>query len=203
MVLIVRPLGVFLSSRKSSLTRNEKIFISWVGPRGIVAAGIASLFGTKLVEQGVNGAEYITPLVFAVVLVTVLLNAATARMFARLVGVFLKTSDSIIIIGASKPSRVIGSYLKKNKREVVLVDTNASNISLAKELGLDSMNANIYEADLTDNIELNDVGYLIAITGNDEINKFVYHFMFISMLHLCFIVPFFFYAVVNFSSFIW
>lgn len=172
-IFVLRPIGVFLSTIGSNLKSNEKLFISWVGPRGIVAAGIASLFGTKLVEQGISGAEYITPLVFAVVLVTVLLNAATARLFARLVGVFLKTSDAIIIIGASKPSRVIGSYLKKNNRDVVLVDTNASNISLARELGLDSLNANIYEGDLNDNIELNDVGYLIAMTGNDDINKHV------------------------------
>ena len=161
-----------MSTIGSSLKTNEKLFISWVGPRGIVAAGIASLFGTKLVEQGIRGAEYITPLVFAVVLATVLLNAATARLFARLVGVFLTTSESIIIVGASKPSRVIGKYLKKNKRDVVLIDTNANNINLARELGLDSLNANIYEGDLTDNIEFNDVGYLIAMTGNDEINRY-------------------------------
>lgn len=171
-VFVLRPVGVFMSTIGSSLKTNEKLFISWVGPRGIVAAGIASLFGTKLVEQGIRGAEYITPLVFAVVLATVLLNAATARLFARLVGVFLTTSESIIIVGASKPSRVIGKYLKKNKRDVVLIDTNANNINLARELGLDSLNANIYEGDLTDNIEFNDVGYLIAMTGNDEINKY-------------------------------
>ena len=171
-VFVLRPVGVFMSTIGSSLKTNEKLFISWVGPRGIVAAGIASLFGTKLVEQGIRGAEYITPLVFAVVLATVLLNAATARLFARLVGVFLTTSESIIIVGASKPSRVIGKYLKKNKRDVVLIDTNANNINLARELGLDSLNANIYEGDLTDNIEFNDVGYLIAMTGNDEINRY-------------------------------
>ncbi|NJW55450.1 cation:proton antiporter domain-containing protein, partial [Salinimicrobium oceani] len=34
-MLIVRPLGVFLSSINSGLKWNEKIFISWVGPRGI------------------------------------------------------------------------------------------------------------------------------------------------------------------------
>ncbi|NJX17624.1 cation:proton antiporter, partial [Tamlana crocina] len=56
-MLIVRPLGVFLSSINSGLKWNEKIFISWVGPRGIVAAGIASLFGLKLVREGVEGAE--------------------------------------------------------------------------------------------------------------------------------------------------
>jgi len=110
-------------------------------------------------------------LVFAVVLVTVLLNATTARFFAKVVGVFLKSSEGMMIIGASKVSRLIGTYLQKNNRHVVLVDSNRLNIDKAKELGLDAVNANIYADDLTDNIEFSDVGYLIALTGNDEINK--------------------------------
>ncbi|WP_203295153.1 cation:proton antiporter [Luteirhabdus pelagi] len=170
-IFFLRPLGVFLSTVGSTLKTNEKMFISWVGPRGIVAAGIASLFGTKLVNQGVPGAEYITPLVFVVVLVTVLLNATTARYFASIVGVFLKSSEGIVVIGASKVSRLIGTYLEKNGRHVVLVDTNRLNIEKAKELGLEAINANIFSDDLTDNIELNDVGFLLAMTGNDEINK--------------------------------
>lgn len=170
-IFVLRPLSVFLSTAGSSLKTNEKLFISWVGPRGIVAAGIASLFGTKLVNLGVPGAEYITPLVFAVVLITVLFNATTARLFAKMVGVFLTKSDGILIIGASKVSRIIATYLQKNNRHVVLVDTNVFNIETAKDLGLEAINADIYSVDLTDNIELNDVGYLLAMTGNDEINS--------------------------------
>jgi NhaP-type Na+/H+ or K+/H+ antiporter len=170
-IFIVRPLGVFLSTWGSDLKINEKLFISWVGPRGIVAAGIASLFGTKLVEMGVPGAEYITPLVFGLVLVTVLLNATTARLVASLLGVFLKKSEGIMIVGGSRVSRLIASYLQKNDRHVVLVDSNRTNVQKAKELGIDAINANIYSDDLTDNIELSDVGYLLAMTGNDEINR--------------------------------
>ena len=171
-VFIVRPLGVFLSSINSRLTLQEKLFISWVGPRGIVAAGIASLFGLKLAQEGEPGAEYITPLVFMIVLGTVLLNATTARLFAKLVGVFLYKSDGILIIGASKLSRMIAMYLEENNRNVVLVDSNKSNIKKAKNLGLDAIEASIYNDQLKDNIELNDVGYLMALTGNSDINKF-------------------------------
>ncbi|MBT8317733.1 MAG: sodium:proton antiporter, partial [Lutibacter sp.] len=78
-IFVLRPIGVFLSTANSGLKFNEKLFISWVGPRGIVAAGIASLFGIKLIMLKVPGAEYITPLVFMIVLGTVLLNATTAR----------------------------------------------------------------------------------------------------------------------------
>jgi len=170
-IFILRPISVFLSTMNSGLQFNEKLFISWVGPRGIVAAGIASLFGTRLAQNGVEGAQYITPLVFAVVLVTVLLNATTARYFASLVGVFLKTSEGILIVGASKVSRLIASYLQKNGRHVVLIDSNQANVSQAWELDLEAIQANIYSEDLTTNIELNDVGYLLALTGSAEINK--------------------------------
>ncbi|WP_025666145.1 cation:proton antiporter [Aquimarina megaterium] len=172
-VFIVRPVGVFLSSLNSGLKTNEKLFISWVGPRGIVAAGIASLFGLKLYKEGIPGAEYITPLVFMIVLGTVLLNATTARLFAKLVGVFLKKSEGILIIGASKISRLIAAYIKNNNRHVVLVDSNRDNINKAKDLGLEAIEGNIYGDQLKDNIELNDIGYLMALTGNNDINKYV------------------------------
>ncbi|MGD1946769.1 MAG: cation:proton antiporter [Croceivirga sp.] len=171
-VFLIRPLGVLLSTQGSGLKLNEKLFIGWVGPRGIVAAGIASLFGSKLLAKGEPGAEYITPLVFMIVLGTVLFNATTARLFAKLIGVFLTKSEGILIIGASKVSRLIGSYLKKNNRHVVLIDNNETNIAKSKKLGIEALTANIYSDNLTDNIELNDVGYLMALTGNADINRF-------------------------------
>ncbi|MDT7828870.1 sodium:proton antiporter [Pricia sp. S334] len=171
-VFIVRPLGVFLSTYGSKLKLNEKLFVGWVGPRGIVAAGIASLFGSKLIQKGVPGAEYITPLVFMIVLGTVLLNATTARVFAKMVGVFLTKSEGILILGASKASRLIADYIHRNNRHVVLIDNNQNNVSKAKKLGLEALTANIYSDTLTDNIELNDIGYLMALTGNSDINEY-------------------------------
>lgn len=171
-VFLVRPIAVFASTFGSKLRIREKIFISWVGPRGIVAAGIASLFGSKLLSRGVEGAEYITPLVFMIVLGTVLLNATTARLFAKIVGVFLKRSEGILIVGASQFSRLIGEYLENNGRHVVLIDTNQTNIQLAQERRLEAINTDIYSEELSNNIELNDVGFLMALTGSKDINNY-------------------------------
>lgn len=171
-VLLIRPIAVFLSAHGSKIRTNEKLFISWVGPRGIVAAGIASLFGGKLIKQGVEGAEYITPLVFMIVLGTVLLNATTARLFARVAGVFLTKSEGILIIGASKVSRIIAQYLIENGRHVVLVDSNQNNINEANDLGIEGYTENIYSDTLSDNVEFNDIGYLLALTGNSDINNY-------------------------------
>ena len=170
-VFVLRPLAVFVSTFKSKLKLNEKLFISWVGPRGIVAAGIASLFGSKLIKQGVEGAEYITPLVFMIVLGTVLLNATTARVFAKLVGVFLKKSDAILFVGASNPARLIAGFLKAKGKRIILIDSNKNFVQQALDDDLEAFKVDVYDDELTDNIELNDVGYLIALTGSDMVNK--------------------------------
>ncbi len=171
-VFVIRPLAVFISTRNSKLKFNEKLFISWVGPRGIVAAGIASLFGSKLLKQEVEGAEYITPLVFMIVLGTVLLNATTARLFAKIVGVLLKKSNSVLFIGASAPVRLMAKHLKNKGKRVILIDSNIDFIRKALEDNLEALRIDVYDDKLTDNIELNDVGYLVALTASDTVNRY-------------------------------
>ena len=170
-VFVLRPLGVFLSTGGSNLSFREKLFISWIGPRGIVAAGIASLFGLRLVEKGVEGAELITPLVFLIVLGTVLLNATTARLVARMLGVTLDDSNGIMLVGAGKGSRLIAKYLQNNGRHVVLVDNNAREIKRATDMGLEGIVENVFSDNLEDRYELLDMAYLIALTSSNEVNN--------------------------------
>ena len=171
-ILIARPLGVFISTKKSNLNFNEKLFISWVGPRGIVAAGIASLFGLKLTMQGVEDANYITPLVFMIVLGTVLLNATTAKLFAKYAGVLLKKTEGILIIGASNPARLIAKYLQNNDRRVVMIDSNPKHIENAKLMGLEAYKYDVHSDALIENVEFNDIGYILALTASDSINQY-------------------------------
>ena len=107
-----------------------------------------------------------------IVLGTVILNATTAGIVAKVLDVLLSKSNGILIIGASKASRLIASYLQNLGKRVVLIDANTSFIEQSTNQGLESYAVNIYDDDLTDNIELNDIGYLIALTGSDAVNKF-------------------------------
>ena len=171
-VLLVRPLGVWMSARKGELDTRDKLFISWVGPRGIVAAGIASLFGIKLMSKGVEQSEYIVPLVFMIVLGTVLLNATTARLVAKLTGVMLDKSRGILIVGASPMARVIGRYLQDKGRRVVLIDSNTLAVRKAREMGLEAHEADIFHDELSDHVEWSDVGILLAFTGSQRVNEY-------------------------------
>ena len=170
--LVLRPLSVFASTHNGNLSMAEKLFISWVGPRGIVAAGIASLFGLTLAEKGVPNAEYITPLVFMIVLGTVLLNATTARLVARLLGVVQDASGGVLILGANNFAITIGAYLKEQGRTVHLVDSNPGHIAKAEKAGLEGIVANVYNTELAEQYELLDVGYLLAFTSSDEVNAY-------------------------------
>lgn len=169
---VLRPIGVLASTWKSELSLNEKIFISWVGPRGIVAAGISSLFGITLTRNGVPGAEYITPLVFMVVLGTVLMNAVTARPLANLLKVAMETSEGVLIIGASLANRIMAEYLQENDRHVVLIDNSKGSVAKAKEMGLEAFVVNIYTEDLEDHFDLLDMGYIVAMTSSSEVNNY-------------------------------
>lgn len=171
-VFIIRPLAVFISTGNSDLSSAEKYFISWIGPRGIVAAGIASLFGIKLTTDGVVGAEYITPLVFMVVMGTVLLVALTARPLANVLNVCQKASNGILIVGANPAARFIARFLTDNGRHVVLVDKNGFNVSKARQMELEAFEADVFSDDMDDHFELLDMGYLMALTGSSEVNRY-------------------------------
>ena len=172
-VFVARPLGVFWSLSTSDLTWRDKAFVSWVGPRGIVAAGVASLFGIELAEQNVAYAEYITPLVFLIVLGTVLLNATLAGFLARKLKVSLPRGSGVLIFGASEGSRQLAHSLKDSGRKVVLVSSNRAEVDIAEENNLTAIQSQLNFDDLESKLDLTDIGYILALTGNDEDNFYL------------------------------
>ncbi len=172
-VFLARPLGVFWSLSTSELTWRDKAFISWVGPRGIVAAGVASLFGIQLAEENVAYAEYITPLVFLIVLGTVLLNATLAGLLARKLKVSLPNGSGVLIFGASEGSRQLAHSLMESGRDVILVSANRAECDIAEENNLTAIQAEMNSDELDSKLDLSDIGYVLALTGNDEDNFYL------------------------------
>ncbi len=172
-VFLARPLGVFWSLSGSDLTWRDKAFISWVGPRGIVAAGVASLFGIELAKAGIADAEYITPLVFLIVLGTVLLNATLAGFIARKLQVSLPKGSGVLIFGASEGARQLGLSLQESGRDVTLVTANRAEADIAEENSLISIVLPLDTEELDSHMDLTDIGYILALTGNDEDNFYL------------------------------
>jgi NhaP-type Na+/H+ or K+/H+ antiporter len=65
---------------------SEKLMLTWIAPRGIVTAAVASLFALQLDQAGVEGGAALKGLVFLTILLTVGLQGVTAPWLARQLG---------------------------------------------------------------------------------------------------------------------
>lgn len=169
-MLVLRPLGVWLSTLRSSLSRNERFFLAWIAPRGIVAASISSLFAYTLVGLGRTDAAVIAPLIFLVIVGTVLVQGVTAKPLARRLGVAEADPQGVLLMGAGPFARDLAAALQRTGISVRLVDTNRANVVQARLAGLDAVQGNILSQQVEDDLDLSGLGRLLALTENDEAN---------------------------------
>lgn len=87
LILVVRPLVAAWSTRKTDLSINQRAFIAWMDPRGIVAAATASSVGASLVAAEVPGAAKLLPAAFVIIAVTVFVYGLSASPVAQMLGI--------------------------------------------------------------------------------------------------------------------
>ena len=83
LMMIVRPISISLATMGGELDVKQRVFLSWLAPRGIVTAAVASLFSIRLEQAGVLGAGRLQGLVFLTILMTVGIQGLTARPLAN------------------------------------------------------------------------------------------------------------------------
>ncbi|MDZ7689190.1 MAG: cation:proton antiporter [Halobacteriales archaeon] len=167
-VLVVRPLVILLSIRSERFTRDEKLFMSFVGPRGIIPASVATLFAVDLATGGQAAeAQTLVGAVFLVIFVTVVLQAGFARQIAEGFGVVpMKT----IIVGGGRVARALAERLEKRGEFVVIVEDEKDVVQEARDEGF-----TVHPGDGTDREVLREAGaedakILVAATENDNDN---------------------------------
>ncbi|MEK9863501.1 MAG: sodium:proton antiporter [Verrucomicrobiota bacterium] len=171
LLLVVRPLTVWVSCLGSSLNRSERLFLSWMAPRGIVAAAVASVFSMRLVDAGMAEAAQLTPVVFMVIVGTGLVYGLTAGPVARWLGVSNPDPQGVLIAGAHTLGRSLGKVLKESGFRVLMVDNNPQNIHQARMDGLPVHFGSILGDHLEDDLDLAGIGRLIALTPNHRVNS--------------------------------
>lgn len=173
MQFVARPLSVWISAIGSSLTWQEKTLLSWISPRGIVAAAVSALFAIKLEQSGATDAQILVPLTFSVILGTVVLQSATSRPLARWLGVAEPAPNGFLIVGANSVSRAIGNALNKNGVHVLLTDSNWDNIRAARMDGLKTFYGNPVSEYAEQRLDLTGVGKLLGMSPERSINTVV------------------------------
>ncbi|WP_269522912.1 cation:proton antiporter [Coraliomargarita parva] len=175
-ILLIRPLSVTASSWGTSLNLRERALLSWVAPRGVVAASMASLFALTLngKEESPGDAALLESFVYSVICATVLIQGLSAGIVAKLLRLQRPAPNDWIVIGAHHFGRELARKLAKEEvQSVILLDTNSRNIALARKEGLTALNRDGMEAEklYEEEQQLFGAGYVLALTDNIELNE--------------------------------
>lgn len=171
LILIVRPVMVFVSLSSTKCNIREKLFLSWMAPRGIVAAAVISVFAIRLAESGIPNSGILVPLTFQVIIGTVAVYGLTASFAARKLKVASKSPQGVLFAGAQPWVQEIGAMLFKEGFNIALVDSNWQNIKMARSKGLRAYYSDILSENLMADLDLDGIGRLLAMTPNDEVNS--------------------------------
>jgi NhaP-type Na+/H+ or K+/H+ antiporter len=172
LILVVRPAAVLLSTFRSRLGKRERIFLAMMAPRGIVAAAVASVFALRLESHDppIADSGLLLPYTFAVIVVTVAFYGLGAPLVARWLRLSEPNPQGCVIIGAHAWARAIAAALRAAGCRVLLVDTNRANLQAARMEGLEIFAGNALAAEILEELPLDGMGRLLALTSNDEVN---------------------------------
>jgi len=172
LILVVRPLSIWLSCLGSGLNTKEKIFLMLIAPRGIVVVAVTSIFAISMEKEGVPMApKFFTEVIF-VVMGTVVLYGGLATYICRSLGISNPNPQGILFVGAHNWARRMALEVHNFGIPVFLIDSNEQSIQNAKKLGLPAAWGNVFSEEFLDRIDFSEMGHLIAITANDEVNAF-------------------------------
>ncbi|MFK8183126.1 MAG: cation:proton antiporter [Phormidesmis sp.] len=173
LMLVVRPLNILVCTWNSDLNWRQKAFMSWISPRGIVSASVASLFAILLTERGINGGDSIKALVFLTIIMTVFAQGLTARSVAQMLGVTSSSATGVVIVGCNELGLMIGNLFKKRGEAVVLIDTDEKACETAREKGFQAYVGSALNGEILEEAGISSIGTFLAITNNGEVNSVV------------------------------
>jgi NhaP-type Na+/H+ or K+/H+ antiporter len=171
LLLLVRPANVLASTVGSELDLRDRAYLSWIAPRGIVAASIASLFAAVLHAAGIPGGPELRALVFLTIAVTVVLQGGSAGLVARLLGVRAPAREAITILGAEELALALGESLRAGGRRVIFLDANPGHCRAAEERGFQVVFGNALEERTLARARLELVAAAVGLTPNNEVNS--------------------------------
>lgn len=170
LVFVARPMSVIVSTVRTQLTWRERLFLMVMAPRGIVAAAVSAIFALRLEEEGVRGAELIVPIVFLVIIGTIVVYGFLAGPAARALGLAEARANGVLIVGAHSTARGLAKALDDLEVKTMLVDTDPYNVARSVALGLPARRLSVLTEEATHELDLRGIGRILALTSNDEVN---------------------------------
>ncbi|BAZ14820.1 sodium/hydrogen exchanger [Calothrix sp. NIES-4071] len=170
LMFVVRPINILFCTWNSDLNWRQKIFLSWIAPRGIVCASVASLFGISLTQHGINGGEAIKALVFLTIIMTVVCQGLTAGWVANLLQITSKEAKGAVIVGCNPLSLLIARLFQQRGEKIVMIDTDPASCQAAEAENLPVIASSALDTGVLEEAGLSSVGTFLAMTNNGEVN---------------------------------
>ncbi|MFV8782013.1 cation:proton antiporter [Microbulbifer sp. SA54] len=176
-MFVARPLSVFLSSPGAGLNWRELAMLSWIAPRGIVAAAVSALFALKLDTLGLPNSELLVPMVFLVIIATVVFQSLTAKPVAKLLGVRAPYPNGYLLFGGGKFARMLAKDLIEKGVPVRIADTNWDAIREARMENIPTYYGNPISEHASLTLDLSPIGKVLVLSPYKQLNPLVtYHF---------------------------
>ncbi|MBE5073880.1 sodium:proton antiporter [Erythrobacteraceae bacterium E2-1 Yellow Sea] len=173
LLFLVRPLTVLVTLLGSSIPWNERLFVAWIAPRGIVLVAISGLFALRLADLGYNDGNVLIGLSFAVVIATIISSGFTVDLAARLLGVKGTSRPGLLIVGATPWTIALAREMKGLGTPVMVVDPSWQRLSPARREGLPFYHGEILNEATEHNLDLTPFQVLVAATDNEAYNALV------------------------------
>ena len=176
-MFVARPLSVIASSIGTGLKWNELALLSWIAPRGIVAAAVSALFSLKLEEIGYEGAGIIVPMVFLVIIATVVVQSLTSRSVASLLKVRAPAPTGYLMFGGSKFNRLLACEMLNQDIAVTIADTNWDAIREARMMDIPVYFGNPMSDHAARHLDIATFGTVLVMSPYKQLNPLIsYHF---------------------------
>lgn len=169
-LFVARPMAVFLSATGSKLSFAERGLIAWIGPRGIVAAAVASLFALRLEAEQVPGGELLVPAIFSIIIASVLVQSFTARRLALRLKLAEEQPMGIIIMGSTKGPVSVGQQLQKAGYDVTIADVNWDDLKRARMAGLKTYFGRLVSDHAEHHLDMSGISRLLAMSNRPSQN---------------------------------
>jgi len=176
--VVLRPLLVFVSTVGERFTFGERLFISAVGPRGIIPASVATLFAVELRAAALElndqvlaqQADLLLGTVFLVIFVTAIVEGGLARHIAQYLNII---PMRVIIVGGGQVGRALAERLEDRGENVVIVERDGSVVEQVRNAGYSVVIGDGTDTDMLREAGANNAKTVVAATSDDDANLLV------------------------------
>ena len=173
LLFVVRPLTVLISLAFTNIPWNERLFVAWIAPRGIVLVAISGLFALRLTDLGYSDGNVLIGLSFAVVVTTIIAHGFSVDLVAKWLKVKGTTRPGLLIVGSTPWTIALAKEMQALKTPVMIVDPSWQRLGAARREGLPFYHGEILNEATEHNLDLSPYQVLVAATDNEAYNALV------------------------------